>query len=338
MKAVNLTGAAIRFEGAVDVDVVEGGVVPWRLPMEYRPWYAQGLAASAQVPAGVRLTMLSDTERLRVDVTVQADPGITLVFDLVVDGKRFASREVQSTRRTRFDFEGLPEGAKRLELYFPPFGRMTLHALRIDAQAGVFAWSDMRKRWIVYGSSITQCRRAFSPIRTWPAMVSRARNWHLTCLGFGGQCTFDPIVARAIARMPADRLTLCLGINTHGGSFSLRTWLPAVMGFVMTVRDAHPTAPLLIVSPIYSPPRETTPGNTGLTLQTMREWLREAVATLQAAGDGHVDYLDGLELFHPGDEARLPDNLHPDGKGIELMGRRMLRALDERPEWGKDGN
>jgi hypothetical protein len=50
-------------------------------------------------------------------------------------------------------------------------------------------------------------------------------------------------------------------INIAGGDVVRRRALaPAVHGFLDTVRDGHPTTPLLVVGPIMCPIHENTPG------------------------------------------------------------------------------
>jgi lysophospholipase L1-like esterase len=157
-------------------------------------------------------------------------------------------------------------------------------------------------------------------------MVARAHGLDLTCLGFGGQCHIDPLVGRTIGLLPADRISLKLGINTYGGSsFTQRTWGPAVAGLIMGIRERHPATPMLVVSPIMAPPCETAPNAADMTLQMMRQTLSELVATLRDRGDGHLHYLDGRALLGPDD---LPghmsdDGVHPTAAGYELIGRRF---------------
>jgi hypothetical protein len=256
--------------------------------------------------------------------------GENAFVDLVVDGQRAATRELLPPGQHDLHFDGLPAGDKRIEIYLPTYGRTTVQTVSVDDDANVSAFQDERPRWVTYGSSLTMCRRAYSPSRAWPAMVASAMGWNLTSLGFGGQCQFDPIVGRTIAALPADVISLCLGINTHGGAYNERTWLAAVTGLVMAVRDAHPGVPLLIFSPMISPPRETTPGSTGLTLLLMRQWLSSLVEKLTAHGDRHVAYVDGLKVFGEADAHMMPDQLHPGGDGIELMGRRVEQIFRER--------
>ena len=138
------------------------------------------------------------------------------------------------------------------------------------------------------------------------------------------------MVARLIRDLPADFVSLCLGINVQGvGSLSTRTFRPAVIGFVRLVREGHPGAPIAVMSPILSPPRETARNAAGLSLQDMRKEIQEAVWALRANGDIGVHYVDGLEVFGEAEVSRLPDLLHPDAEGYRLLAVNFQHAVVE---------
>jgi hypothetical protein len=212
-----------------------------------------------------------------------------------------------------------------VELWLPQFGEFQLRTLELELGATVETVEDSRPRWVTYGSSITQCRTATSPTQTWPAIVARERGLNLTCLGYGGQCHLDPLVARMMRDLPAEYLSICAGINVYGSSsLSPRTFGPGLIGFIKIVREKHPTTPLLVCSPIYGCERETTKNAVGFTLAAMRAEVAAAVETLRAAGDGAIRYQDGLELFGPELEARMPDRLHPDAEGYRRLAANFL--------------
>jgi hypothetical protein len=132
-----------------------------------------------------------------------------------------------------------------------------------------------------------------------------------------------------------------------------------VHGFIDTIRDGHPTTPLLVVSPIYCPIHEDTPGPgafdlaalasgkvlfraTGdpasvkagkLTLTVIRAELRRIVEQ-RGVEDRHLHYLDGLALYGQADfaELPLPDQLHPDGAAHRRIGERFTKLA-----FGRDG-
>ncbi len=138
----------------------------------------------------------------------------------------------------------------------------------------------------------------------------------LACLGFGGECHLDPMIARLVRDMSADLVIACLGINVYGaGSFNRRSFLPAILGFVSTIRDGHPGVPILVMSPIFSPSRENQAGAAGMTLAEMRGQVLAAVRILRDHGDSDVHPVDGVDILGPAHARLLPDGLHPDAAG-----------------------
>jgi lysophospholipase L1-like esterase len=127
-----------------------------------------------------------------------------------------------------------------------------------------------------------------------------------------------------IGDRPADLITTCLGINVHGnGTFNARSFFPAVAGFLSTIRDRHPEAPILVITPIISPEREESPNSAGLTLSEIRGEVAAAVEALRRHGDANLHLLNGLDVIGLGEEAVLFDGLHPDAKGYELMASKI---------------
>ncbi|SFY40297.1 hypothetical protein OH786_32115 [Streptomyces atratus] len=61
--------------------------------------------------------------------------------------------------------------------------------------------------------------------------------------------------------------------------------LPALVGFVATVRERHPTTPFALMSTIIAPDRETVPGPSGPTVRGCLTRTREAVGLLRRHGD-----------------------------------------------------
>ncbi|NQW21333.1 MAG: GDSL family lipase [Chloroflexi bacterium] len=314
----------LKWLGEISTEVGDGWVMPWRVPHSERGLYALELAERAAMPAGVRLCFRSDSSSLEVSCDSSEERNL---LDLVIDGKLISSAKTVGTTSIRFG--NLGSGSKSFELWLPQAGEFRFGGLRIEAGAEFSAPTESSaKKWITYGSSISQCRTANSPTKTWPAIVARTRGYDLTCLGFGGQCHLDPLIARVIRDREADLISLCLGINIYGGAtLNQRTFGPGILGFVNIVREKHPTTPIVLLSPIYSPGREDTLNAVGFTLKQMRDEVAGAVETLKANGDEHVSYVDGLDVFDSSKAHLLPDDLHPDNEGYGVMADNMLRLL-----------
>jgi len=316
-------------QGAVSCLQGPEWIQPWRLPYADLALYPpeDGLGARAAMAAGVRLRVSTDSRCLGVSMVAGSAP---VPVDLTC-GEALLSSAVVASGSDRVLFEGLPEGDKVVEVWFGQTSVVKLCDLLIEESASLSVPRDGRRRWVTYGSSISHCGGAGSPARTWPAIAARRRDLHLTCLGYGGQCHIEPMLARLIRDLPADVISLKLGINVQGGaSLSARTLVSAVVGMVTIIRERHPEVPMAVISPIVSPPRETVPNAVGLSLQRVREAVAEAVRRLQDCGDSRVHYVDGLSLFDATwVEACLPDQLHPNAEGYERLGERFVeRVID----------
>jgi lysophospholipase L1-like esterase len=313
--------------GAVSAENGEGWLRPCRLDARELPLYwSDRLIEHSWTGAGVRVRFATDSTAIGLRVEPIDD---VRRFDLVSDGVLLATAKLPA-EENEITFAGLPQGSRTLEVWLPQRKPTTLRALLVAEGSTAEPADDPRPRWTAYGSSITHGGEAHSPARTWPGTAAREHNLNLTCLGFGGECHIDPIVGQLIADRPADLITLKLGINVHGASsLNARTLGPAVIGLVRTIRRKQPDVPVGVISPIVSPPRETEPNTAGLSLEMMREQIAEAVRRLADAGDERLIYFDGRELFSrtEADAGLLPDDLHPNGDGYEVLGANAARVV-----------
>ncbi len=315
----------LTWEGAMSVERSEEASQAWRIQVAERSLFPPEVVGLAAMAAGVRITFATDSSSLAIAFSASSDASSPL--DVVCNGELVATLPVQGMERA--ELHDLPgSGLRRVELWLPHYGQFRLKAIEIDDNATIERVEQKRRRWITYGSSITQCHASRSPTHTWPAIVARRMGWDLVCLGFSGQCHLDPMIARMIRDTPADYISICAGINVYGGStLSPRTFRPALIGTVKIIREKHPTTPLAVISPIYSPPREQTPNAVGYTLVQMRQHVEEAVSLLCDAGDANIHYVNGLEIFGPELAEYLPDELHPSHEGYARLAENFLARV-----------
>lgn len=360
--------------GAVELESTAQGVLPHRLPSWARAQCADPqLAMAESQPSGVRLALRTRATAVELDalptkrVYAGAPPRPDGVYDLLVDGRLAARSSVTGGNTVTVDiatgrtehrsgpvgtlrFDGLPEGVKDVEIWLPHRETTELVALRTDAP--VEPVPDRGRRvWLHHGSSISHGSDAASPSTTWPALAASLGGVELVNLGFGGGAMLDPFTARTLRDLPADLISVKIGINiVNADLMRLRAFGPAVHGFLDTVREGHPDVPLLVVSPILCPIQEDTPGPgafdldalgrgelrfraTGdpaeraagkLTLNVVRDELARIVAQ-RSAGDPNLHHLDGRELYGEADHAELPlpDELHPDAATHRRIGERF---------------
>ena len=365
--------------GALDVERTEHGVLPHRLPARARAQCADGqLAMAESQPSGVRLVFRSRATVVELDTLptkrayVGAPPRPDGVYELLVDGRPAGLGSVTDggrvltvdlaagTTTTRpgpagtLRFPGLPDQPKDIEIWLPHNETTELIALRTDAPVEPAPPSG-RKVWLHHGSSISHGSDAASPTTTWPALAASLAGVELINLGLGGSALLDPFTARALRDTPADLISVKIGINlVNTDVMRLRAFTPAVHGFLDTIREGHPTVPLVVVSPILCPMHEDTPGPTALdfdsagsggtwfqamgdpaevasgklTLRVIREELARIVAQ-RTPEDPHLHYVDGRELYGEADAAELPlpDGLHPDAATHRRIGERFAERV-----------
>ncbi|WP_072801763.1 GDSL-type esterase/lipase family protein [Rhodococcoides yunnanense] len=357
--------------GAIELESTDRGVRPHRLPQAVRDRDAdRQLTLMEAQPSGVRVAFVTSARSVTLEVhatriayrgTTRARGAIDVLVDDAIHTSRVltqgdiveldlntgASAFVSGTS-DRITVDDLPHGAKRIEMLLPHNEQVDLIALYSDSEVKPATLTG--PLWLHHGSSISQGSNASSPAGIWPAIAAQRAGVRLHNLSFGGSALVDPFMARVIRDSPADLISAKLGINVvNFDAMRLRSFVPAVHGFLDTIRDGHPTTPVLLVSPIFCGIHENTPGpgaidpdtlgtdtirftatgRTGdtdqgrLTLQVVRTALQDIVTA--RADDPNLHYLDGQSLYGESDAEvhPIPDAIHPDSDTHALIGERF---------------
>jgi len=324
----------------------------------------------ASQTSGVRLELLTSASRIeltlrftRSQLVVLSRPVATAKIAVDADGtKRILEYDEGDLRRFNRDntVEHLVGGATTARIHLDDVGTARkvviwlpadaeVELLDLAANRGIEAAPRNQRRWTHYGSSISHGDGADDPLGPWPVMAARDLDLDLYSLGIAGAAQIDGFAARSIRDEKADLITLKMGINVvNADSLRMRTFGPAVHSFLDTIRDGHPTTPILLISPIFCPPHEDAPGPTAwsedwkalatslpgrptdgqLTVGTIRTTLSNIVEQRRRADD-NLHYLDGRTLLGAKDARHLPDDLHPDQAGHRLISARFTEFLRE---------
>lgn len=378
MTEIPLQDGPLSIRGALALEPGRSGLALRRLPTWTRSQIDDiGMNAMVSMPAGVRLGLRTDATRLEIDAQItflrsSGDPLRPACFDAVVDRRVVASAATSTGHQVVLDeptvgefrfepgdaativLDALPAGVKDLEVWLPHTVMLELAAVRVPSGSSALPIPEpTAPTWVHYGSSISHCTEVDEPTAAWPVIAALATGAELVDLGFSANAMLDGYVARTIRDLPADLITLKLGINIVGAdAMRERTFAAAVHAFLDTIRDGHPETPIVVVSPIHCPSLEDHPGpnveapdgryvaiggcdeiRAGcLTLVRVREILADLVERRRRLGDSHLRYLDGLDLLGADEAADLPDDLHPDAAGYARMGDRFA-ALVLRPSF-----
>ena len=366
-----LIAGPLTVYGAEDFDERGEGVSPRRLPSWTRPQLPELMDVMARMPSGVRLCFATDAqcvglEFLATNMVTPPNERRPIPFNLEVAGELFAASSTAGNQiilnsqvpgefkleRGSADtvwFRDLPAGKKSCEIWLPHNAFVELRTLAVEDGATLeSAGSELRAKWLHYGSSISHCMEAAEPGLIWPAVAARHAGVAMQNLGFGGQCHLDQFIARTMRDVQADVMSIKTGINVINlDSMRERVFTPALHGFLDTIRERRAQIPIILISPIFCPSAEDYPGptipnaqgkfvtlkghdeirNGCLTLVRVREIIADVVARRRGAGDENLHYLDGLSLFGAADADDLPDDLHPSAEGYVRMGERFAPML-----------
>ncbi|PPF46165.1 lipase [Pseudoclavibacter sp. AY1F1] len=358
--------------GAAEFEQTDRGLRPHRLPTNVRTQFPdpQLLLVESQ-PSGVRVVFDTTAERVELELlpTRSVYTGIERPrgrVDVYVDGNRAVSDELAGGDAVEVDLQTgamslhqgpshttaigdlAPGETKRVEFWLPHNESVELVELRSDAPLEPVSASG--RVWLHHGSSISHGSNATSPGGIWPAVAARRGGVELVNLGLGGSAMVDPFLARLMRDTAADLISVKLGINVvNADAMRVRAFVPAVNGFLDTIRDGHPETPIVLISPIFCAIHEHTAGPgafdpasfatgkvkfiaTGapgdesqgrLTLSVIRREL--AALAERRASDPNLFFLDGTGLYGEADAKLLPlpDDLHPGPDAHQLMGERF---------------
>jgi lysophospholipase L1-like esterase len=281
-------------------------------------------AGTASIPAGVRIELVGDASHLDLEYETTteelgyrgAGAGTTFAVwrdDQVVD-EQPAVLGPGSVRLS------LGSGEGRAIVYLPE--GMKPRVVGIAGVGGVIEPAPAQPRWIAYGDSITEGWVASGPARSWPAITGRRHGLDVVNMGYAGSARGETVSAEHIAAIDADVISLAHGTNCWSRWPHTAEMLRATTAaFLRIVRQAHPSVPIVVCSPIVRLDAEDAPNLVGATLADLRRAVEDA------ATDAGVPLVPGRDALDP---SLLPDGIHPgdDGHAVlaDVFGGAVARA------------
>ncbi len=331
MRKVKYSEGLFSIEGAVSVEENSIYTTAWRIDHNRKAMFPYlNEIHMGGAGAGVRIEFTSNTNNIGIYINdiFSSDAGFhdVMTLDLICDGKYAETLDIGGNPG-EFYFKKVPSGIKKMEIWLDQAYPVHFRHICVDDNAIIEKTAQVKKRWVNYGSSLSHCVRASSPSFTWPGIVALEKDLYLTNLGFGGNCMLDPIIIKTIRDMPADIITIKPTSNMHSGVMNERSFRPAVIGMVERVREIHKETPLVMISSIYGPTRETQKGTGNMSLYDMRVILEDIVKMFKHYGDMNIYYINGLDIL--GEEGRpfMPDLVHPNAEGMHLMAAGFLSEV-----------
>jgi lysophospholipase L1-like esterase len=304
----------------------ENGGELFRLPVKLKDTYREPVWQLAQDPSGGRIRFRTNSSRLAIRLEYPKPPdgtnmhafgqtGVDLYADGVYRGTAIADREAKPGKTIEYVyFKDQPRIDREITLYLPLYMPVKVLGIGLDNEAHVqpakpFAVSGPV---VFYGTSITQGGCASRAGMSYQAILGRMLNLDFVNLGFSGNGRGEPELARAVASIRASVFVLDLAQNNP----TVESLAGAYAPFLEVIRAAHPETPVLVITPIYAA-HESWSRDT--RLEGMRELIRQVAAKRIAAGDRHIEIVEGTDLLGPSRGDGLVDGTHPNDLGFQWM-------------------
>lgn len=297
----------------------------WRMPGYAKDRIPKAVWARAVAPDGGRIRFASDTSRLLIRAQAVQRPGKPCYFDAFAGGKLVGAARLTSTQAVDLILFEKPERARReLTIYLPNNAEVRVLAIGVEANAKLerAAPFALAQPLVCYGSSVLQGTGAAHPGSTYSAVTARRLNLDFVNLGFGGAGKAEPDVVQLVSSLAASCFLFDLG-KSYGNQ-----GIEPYARMLETVRAAHPTTPIVCVTPIYST-KEASEPEYKTRSEKLRSEMREAALKLQKSGDKNILVVEGLELFGEADKELFHDQLHPNDQGNERMADRLAPTLQK---------
>jgi lysophospholipase L1-like esterase len=181
------------------------------------------------------------------------------------------------------------------------------------------------KRWLAYGSSITQGFAAPRLAMPYIYHASRLLDVDVYNLGFGGSCHVENALAdHFAARSDWDIITLELGINLINDPITPDEFAARVRYMVNTLITAHPEKPIVLITiyPVHSDMQEESN-----SLRQRTEAFRQVLRDVQVeANHPHLHLIEGSDVLTVTAGLSI-DLCHPSEFGHSVMGTNLALRL-----------
>jgi lysophospholipase L1-like esterase len=172
---------------------------------------------------------------------------------------------------------------------------------------------------VFYGTSITQGGCASRSGMSYQAILGRQLNLNHINLGFSGNGKGEAAVARAVAEIDAAAFVLDFAQNNTDVDSLAQVYDP----FIGILRERHADTPVVAITPIYAASEATGSRRN----EQMRALIRKVVSRRIAAGDTHLQLVEGTDLLGPSRGDGLVDGTHPNDLGFQWMAEGLAERL-----------
>lgn len=285
----------------------------------------------ARTMAGITLDFSTDSRILTLACfEILLDPNYHCAFDVFVDGVFHSSFSLSVTGQD--DDSGvqsgfkhtflLPEGKKRITLYFP------IYAMRIDAveleDGATLTPQTHRRTWVVFGDSISEGREPDHPCNSYVCRLARMLDAEVYNQSISGEIFRSrKIVPGTYPR--CDFVSVAYGTNDFRKQDPERL-IPEMVSFLDQVTEEFPDIPIFCLLPLWRKDKDVVTRER--TLEEVRDILRR-----EAERYPQIHIIDCWDFIPQEEQYFFDRRLHPNDAGFscyaEALYPEILRHLPQ---------
>ena len=265
----------------------------------------------ARASSSIRLEFETDATEIGFDYKIFW-VGSYDTIDILSDNIPVAIKHIDNIpKKGKLTFN-LPEGKKRLTVYFPIDVKLGIKNLRIEGK-----WRNLKKKatkvlWL--GDSITQGFGTFLTSGTYVNVASRQLGYDVLNQGIGGYY-FDANVITPMEGYTPEKIIVAMGTNIHQAENKDEL----TVKYFEALDKVYNGIPTLVLTPIW----RCNPGTDIDKLREMAEIIKRECAKYPS-----IKVIDGFELV-PNFTDYFLDELHPNALGGEVYGNNLVRKIKE---------
>jgi hypothetical protein len=306
----------------------------WRLPARSQDTFPKEVWNLSLDPAGGRIRFRTDspTVALRLEWThppgsmrnmhVFGQSGVDLYVHNAYWGTAIPDQDAAPGKvYEHVYFRGQPRVMRDITIYLALYSPVKVLEIGLASDSAIESAPPfaLAKPVVFYGTSITQGGCASRPGMSYQAILGRTLNLNHVNLGFSGNGKGEAVLARAVAEIDASCFVLDFSQNNSDVDSLAQVYDP----FIGILRERHPDTPIVSITPIYS--ASEVSGSQHYEL--MRALIRKVVSQRIAAGDTHLQLVEGTDLLGPSRADGLVDGTHPNDLGFQWMADGLAERL-----------
>ena len=302
--------------GILDMKEENGSVRLLRITDAQRAVYQEDEVGwrRAQTTAGITLDFHTNSQTLTLACSdIRLSPNYHCTFDVLVDGEfrtsfsmAIAKPEEETALPSGFRHSfRLPEGEKRVTLYFPLY-TMQIDAVELDDGATLTPYRHTFS-WVVFGDSISEGREPDHPCSAYVCRLSRMLDAQVYSQAISGEIFRSrKIVPGTYPR--CDFVSVAYGTNDFRKQ-DYDLLIPEVSAFFRQVTDAFPNTPIFYLLPLWRKDKDRV--TQGRTLEEVRPLLRQ-----EAEKYPQIHVIDCWDFIPHEEQYFFDQRLHPNDAGF----------------------